>query len=179
MTLWLTHDQARAVADHARRAAPQEACGLIAGVGGRAARIIPIPNAAADPLRRYDMEPAALVRAMFDIQRERLQLIGIYHSHPHSDPVPSSVDIDRAAYPDAAYLIVSLRAPQPQFAAWRIQRRRVERVDLCVGAAPPDADAAAPLSSAGRAAVLMAVAVAFVFLIVLSLALLPPAPPLP
>lgn len=178
MTLWLTHDQARAVADHARSAAPQEACGLIAGTGERAVRVIPIPNAAADPLHRYDMEPAAFVRAMFDIQRERLQLIGIYHSHPHSDPVPSPVDIDRAAYPDVAYLIVSLRARQPQFAAWRIQRRRVERIDLCVGAAPP-APAAAPLSPAGRAAVLTAVVVASVFLLVLALALLPPAPPLP
>ncbi len=178
MILWLTHDQARAVAAHARGAAPHEACGLIAGAGGRAVRVIPIPNAAADPRRQYDMEPAAFVRAMFAIQRDRLQLIGIYHSHPHTDPVPSPADIDRAAYPDAAHLIVSLRAQQPQFAAWRIHSRRVERVDLHIGAAPPP-PTPAPLSPAGRVAAATAAAIAFVFLIVLALSLLPPAPPLP
>jgi proteasome lid subunit RPN8/RPN11 len=178
MSLWLTHDQARAIAVHAREEAPREACGLIVGANERAVRIVSIPNAAADPLHHYEMETTAFVRAMFAIQRERLQLIGIYHSHPRTEPVPSRVDLTRAAYPDVAYVIVSLRGDEPQFAAWRMRGHRVERADLHIDMSPPP-PAPARLSSAGKAAVIAALVLAVVFLIVLSLALLPPAPPIP
>jgi proteasome lid subunit RPN8/RPN11 len=44
-----------------------------------------------------------------------LEHLGIYHSHPTGENVPSPRDIERALYPDAAYLIVSSqpRAARP------------------------------------------------------------------
>ena len=36
-----------------------------------------------------------------------LQLLGIYHSHPHGVNEPSRADVARAYYPDAAYFIIS------------------------------------------------------------------------
>ena len=35
-------------------------------------------------------------------------LFAIYHSHPNAPAVPSSADIEHAAYPEALHLIISL-----------------------------------------------------------------------
>jgi len=40
-----------------------------------------------------------------------LDLLGIYHSHTRSAAYPSRTDVAQAYYPDAAYVIVSLRDP--------------------------------------------------------------------
>lgn len=178
VTLWLTYDHAQAIARHAQEESPREACGLIVGVSARADHTIPIPNVAADPLHNYEMDSAAFMLAMAEVQRARLQLIGIYHSHPHSEPLPSPTDIACASYPDTPYVIVSLYGSHPCFAAWNIRGHRVERADLHIGInSPPPAPT--NLSSAGKTAIVISIAVAFIFLIVLSLALLPPAPPIP
>ncbi len=178
MTLWLTHDQARAIAQHARRERPNEACGLVAGAAERAAQVIPVPNTAADPQRCFEMDSVLFARAVRDIQRAGLRLIAIYHSHPNTDPVPSPADIACAAYPNTVYLIVSLRGPDASFAAWRFHGSHVEKVDLHIGNSPPP-PLPEPLTSAGRVAVTVAALTAVVFFIVLALTLLPPAPPLP
>jgi proteasome lid subunit RPN8/RPN11 len=44
---------------------------------------------------------------MREIRGAGLQLLGIYHSHPHGANEPSRTDIARAYYPDAAYFIIS------------------------------------------------------------------------
>ncbi len=48
------------------------------------------------------------------------ELVAIYHSHPLSQPYPSPTDRAEAHYPDAFYLLVSLRAPEPELRAYRI-----------------------------------------------------------
>lgn len=52
---------------------------------------------------------------MKEIRAAGLQMLGIYHSHPKGDNSPSSSDISRAYYPDAAYFIISSlpEAPKP------------------------------------------------------------------
>lgn len=48
------------------------------------------------------------------------ELIAIYHSHPVSQPYPSPTDRVEAYYPDAAYVLVSLRTPEAEVRAFRI-----------------------------------------------------------
>ena len=177
-TLCLTDEQAQAIVRHVLAEVPREACGLIAGRDSRAESIIPALNTAVDPLHFYEIDHRALVQSIFEIERSGLALIGIYHSHPTGDPIPSQTDIARAAYPDVAYLIVGLRGGEPRLSGWRIRHHEVEPVTLHIGAAPPEA-APDPLSKSQKAAILISVIVAFVFMIVLSLSLLPPAPPIP
>jgi proteasome lid subunit RPN8/RPN11 len=177
-TLWLTDEQAQAIVRHVLAEVPREACGLIAGRNNRVERIIPAANAASDPQHFYEIDHRALVQAMFEIERSGLTLIGIYHSHPNGDPIPSQTDIAQAAYPDAVYLIVGLRGAEPRLSAWRIRRHEVEPVTLHIGTTPPEAGHD-QLSKSQKAAILISVIVAFVFMIVLSLSLLPPAPPIP
>jgi phosphoribosylformylglycinamidine synthase len=46
-----------AIAAHARQASPQECCGLLIGDDGRITEAVATQNAAADPLRRYEISP--------------------------------------------------------------------------------------------------------------------------
>jgi proteasome lid subunit RPN8/RPN11 len=177
--LWLTEAQARTIAQHALDDAPCEACGLVGGVGIQARRVVPLPNTAADPTRSYYADPAALARTLIEFDRDGLTLLGIYHSHPAGDPRPSNADIQLAHYPDSTYLIVGLRGHEPELGAWNIRNGRVHPVTLHIGLTPPDTPEPALLSDAQRAAILMSALLAFVVMIILSLVLLPPAPPIP
>lgn len=178
MRLWLTHYQVLAIAQHARCEHPREACGLIAGNAERAVQIIPVPNVAVDPEHCFEMDRAAFERAVSDIQCAGLRLIAIYHSHPNAEPLPSPADVACAAYSGAVYLIVGLRGLDVSLAAWRFHGRCVERADLYIGNNPPPLSST-PLTSAGKAAVVVAAVTAFIFFIALALTLLPPAPPVP
>ncbi len=176
-TLWLPDHHLEALVAYARAGVPNEVCGILAGHGGAVQRVIPVENTAADPRHHYTLDARALSRHLPALEREGLDLIGFYHSHPDSDPIPSVTDIALAAYPDSVYLIISLKSAVPRVAAWHIYRGRVDSVELHRGTNPPQAASdRAPLSPVERAAVFVTVLLAFALLIVVSLVLLPPAP---
>src|SRR5687768_9582309 len=55
------------------------------------------------------------------------ELVGIYHSHPVSQPYPSPTDRAEAHYPDALYILVSLRTGTPEVRAFRIDSEQFVR----------------------------------------------------
>lgn len=177
IVLWLTQEQARFITQHAFAESPREACGILGGSGGRVTQVISIPNDAADPQHFFEMEPALLAQAFFDLQRDGLTLLGFYHSHPRGKPIPSTVDIDRALYPDAAYLIVGLQDDEARLAAWQIRYRQVQSVTLHVGDGPPEP--VEEMNGVQRIAILLSAIIAVLIVLVVSLALLPPPPILP
>lgn len=95
--------------EQARRSPALECCGLLAGRDGVIARVLPTGNAASDPANSYDISPEELFRLMREMREAGLELLGIYHSHPNGQNEPSASDVERAYYPDAAYLIISPR----------------------------------------------------------------------
>lgn len=119
MNLSLAPGLLEEIIEHARRCYPKEGCGLL--VGRQAAdRFIAVDNASASETA-YDMEPAQLIGALRDLRAGGERLVAIYHSHPRGPAQPSRSDIERAYYPEAAHLIVSLAEPEhPQAAAFRI-----------------------------------------------------------
>jgi [CysO sulfur-carrier protein]-S-L-cysteine hydrolase len=94
--------------EHARREAPWECCGLLAGHPGATLAIFPAANALGGATR-YEIAPEELFSLLRAIRDAGLELTGIYHSHPRGDNYPSRADIDRAYYPQAAYLILDPR----------------------------------------------------------------------
>lgn len=175
MRLWLTPAQADMIGRHALSERAEEVCGVIAGMGEQARQIIPIPNAADDRAHHFQFDERAYVEAMFAIERAGLSLIGIYHSHPNGDPIPSQTDIRQAYYPDTAYLIVGLRYGEARLAGWNIRPGEVNPVEIYIGIqAPPPASV--PMSKAEKTAILLATLIAVIFMLLLSLTLLPPAP---
>ncbi len=120
------------IVSHARSAYPLEGCGLLAGFGNSAARFIPITNRLGSA-SAYDMEPAELVEALRSIRESGESLVAIYHSHPRGPARPSALDIQKAYYPDAAYIIVSLATPEsPAVRGFRIVDGEVTEIELHV-----------------------------------------------
>jgi hypothetical protein len=124
------------------------------------------------------MDHPAFVRAVFQFQKQGLNLIGIYHSHPAGEPIPSPADVAQARYPDVAYVIIGLGSSNPQLAAWSIRNYEVTRVDLVMGQ-PPQPGGHLELSTTGRAAIILSAIIAIILALVISLSLLPPAPVIP
>ncbi|HLJ69528.1 MAG TPA: M67 family metallopeptidase [Chloroflexota bacterium] len=117
---------------HARREFPNEACGLIATLDGRAMAIYPIRNAEASPVA-YSMDSQNQLRAMLEIEDRGWELGGIYHSHTRTRAYPSRTDIARAFYPETTYIIVSLADfDDPEIRGFSIQGEEVREVQLTV-----------------------------------------------
>jgi [CysO sulfur-carrier protein]-S-L-cysteine hydrolase len=124
--LELDQDHYQALVAHARAEYPNEACALLAGRDGAVDRVYALPNAEASPTF-YVVEPRAQLRAMTEMDDLGLDLVGIFHSHVATEAFPSRTDVELAAYPDAAYLILSLADPDaPVLRAFRIRDGRVD-----------------------------------------------------
>ena len=96
---------------HARESLPNEGCGLIVGKGCVADRLIPMENVLASATS-FEMEPAVMVSLFRAMRESGEDLVAIYHSHPSGPEYPSSQDIQKARYPNAAQLIVSFEQPE-------------------------------------------------------------------
>jgi len=105
----------------ALREAPNECCGLFAGVVrdgvAQVERIYPLVNAAASPVL-YESDVHSIKAAYLDMDRRELVFIAVYHSHPTSLPVPSKTDLERNASEEVVNLIVSLAVDPPLVRGW-------------------------------------------------------------
>jgi len=112
VTLVLEPRHVTAIRRHGEADYPYEACGLIGGLadGSRlvAVQLVPLPNARSDAARnRYLIDPDAFRRAQQRLDRDGLDIIGVYHSHPDHPPIPSQYDRDHA-WPRLVYVIAAV-----------------------------------------------------------------------
>jgi len=112
---------------------PDEACGLLAGepAAGAVGRLYPTRNAQRSA-RVYSVEPLDLLHADRDAERSGMQLIGVFHSHTHTDAYPSTTDVDQALDPGWHYVVVSLRDTHPVVRSYRIAEGRVDEESVVV-----------------------------------------------
>jgi proteasome lid subunit RPN8/RPN11 len=123
----------QALLEEARRSLPSECCGLLGGYGEQVSHIFPATNALASPAA-YEIAPAELLALFRRLRAEKLDLVGIYHSHPTGDNFPSARDRERAYYPETAYVIVSPRAEaQAPVRAFLIRDDEVTELQVEVG----------------------------------------------
>ncbi|PYS42913.1 MAG: hypothetical protein DMG14_02515 [Acidobacteria bacterium] len=129
MDLTLAPDILEQLIEYAKNAYPHEACGLLVGRNA-ADRFIPITNISAHA-REYEMDPGELIAALRSLRDMGEELLAIFHSHPHGPAEPSKTDIERAYYPEAAHLILSLAEPErPLALAFRIVDGEVLPIEL-------------------------------------------------
>jgi len=93
--------------EQARREPIAECCGLLAGCEGVITHVFPAANAAPDPAKNYEIDPRETVRLLREFREQKLEFLGIYHSHPNGKNEPSARDIELAYYSEAIYFIVS------------------------------------------------------------------------
>jgi proteasome lid subunit RPN8/RPN11 len=100
---------------------PYEACGLLAGPpGGSAATRFYRCRNTAESARVYTVDPHDHLLAERDAERRGWEIVGVVHSHTHTDAVPSPTDLAQAPDPGWHYAIVSLRVDEPSVRSWRI-----------------------------------------------------------
>jgi proteasome lid subunit RPN8/RPN11 len=127
--LTLTQAQLRQIFEHTQAEAPNEACGLLAGIAQHVIQVLPATNVARNPRVEYLMDPQSQIRHFQAIEEQGLELLGIYHSHPASPAYPSPTDLSMAFYPETVYAIVSLTENQsPVMRTFRIVDSQVEEV---------------------------------------------------
>lgn len=117
-----------AIAAHARESAPAECCGILIGRGQELVEAVRCRNLSDNP-NRFLIDP----QDHFDVMRRSraggLEVVGFYHSHPHSAPEPSATDLAEASYPDHLYLIVGL-LDAPVFRLYRFREGLFEDVAM-------------------------------------------------
>jgi len=119
-----------AIDAHAERAFPEECCGTLLGYdrddGVREiVTVEPVENTKGENRqRRYLIEPKALLHAEKSARAQKLDVVGIYHSHPDHPSQASEFDRDHAM-PFWSYTIVSCMAGKAvQTQSWRLRDDR-------------------------------------------------------
>ncbi|MED4957336.1 M67 family metallopeptidase [Paenibacillus sp. FSL R5-0527] len=91
---WIIPDGIRRqMLEHGRNCFPEEGCGLLFGTNAESpftviTGYLPVANTSPAPLHRFELAPDEWVRSCFDPS-----LVGIFHTHPTSRPVPSPEDL--------------------------------------------------------------------------------------
>lgn len=112
---------------HAREAAPEECCGLLIGTADAITASVRARNTAAEPHRCYRVDPRDHFSAIRRARAAGLDVIGAYHSHPASLPLPS--ETDRAeAFEGFIFLIIG----RSDLRAWRLSSGNFTEVSLVV-----------------------------------------------
>jgi [CysO sulfur-carrier protein]-S-L-cysteine hydrolase len=112
---------------------PNEACGLLGGdpATGRVQRFYPCRNLAASS-RVYTVDPKDHLHADRDAEERGFDLIGVVHSHTHTEAYPSPTDVEQALDPDWHYVIVSLRDEAPVARSYRIADGKIAEEPIVV-----------------------------------------------
>ena len=118
-----------AIVAHARDAAPAECCGVLLGFPEEILEALRVRNLADSPAR-YLLDPAEHVRIRRDARTSGMEVLGFYHSHPHSPAEPSDTDVAQAEYPGSLYLIVSLSGTRPAARLFRWSTTAFEELPL-------------------------------------------------
>jgi proteasome lid subunit RPN8/RPN11 len=88
-------------------------------------------NIAASPTR-FLIDPKDHIDARRAARSRGLEVLGFYHSHPHSRAWPSPTDVSEADYPDAVHLIVGLSGGSADARLFRIASGSVIELPLIV-----------------------------------------------
>jgi proteasome lid subunit RPN8/RPN11 len=137
-----------AMIDHAVRGLPNEACGLLGARWGSdlVEAFVPVRNADAST-KTYSIGPDGFAEADRVLLPLGLDVIGVMHSHTHTDPYPSPTDVAAADNPLLEgwhYVIVSLRDTAPMLRSWILDDRTIVETPVAIVADP------APATGAGN-----------------------------
>jgi proteasome lid subunit RPN8/RPN11 len=123
------------IVEHARRALPAEAVGLLGGdANGRATVAVPLPNLAG--ARAFVADPFVQFNAERGLRQAGLSLLAIYHSHPGGGARLSAADRAFAERRPIAQVVLALdcpRHPGEEIRAYRVEGGAAVEIGLRVG----------------------------------------------
>jgi proteasome lid subunit RPN8/RPN11 len=103
----------KVMVSHARKTYPNECCGAMLGSSLDGEKLvsvaIPLENAfAGAQAQRYELRPEDLLAADKVARERRMDLIGIYHSHPDCDAYFSKTDLQNSC-PWYSFVVLSIQ----------------------------------------------------------------------
>ena len=111
--------------EHAKRESPLECCGILSGKEKTVEKAFELKNTEESPIQ-YSMSPRDQMKVFEEMERESMEMVAIYHSHPHTIPVPSETDVKLAFYPDISSIIISLKEREnPVIKAFQIGKEAI------------------------------------------------------
>lgn len=109
------------IGEHAISCYPEEACGLLVGTNATntVLEFHPCTNIARSA-RVYTLDPGQHLRIDRDAEDRGLEVIGVMHSHTHTEAYPSATDVAEAPDPAWHYMIVTLKRGVAEPRSFRI-----------------------------------------------------------
>ena len=118
---------------HARKCYPLEACGILVGViQGRIRlvwRVFKTRNVLGSS-SAYQIDAEEQFQIFLQAERDAMEVLGFYHSHPFWQAKPSGVDVSSAHYPGCSYLIYSVPDDELRSYIWKGDRFVSESVRI-------------------------------------------------
>lgn len=142
--IYLTKEQFKDIIEHAKKEYPKEACGILAGKIVHAPqntdhgpqvkiveRVYKMQNVSEKPEVCYFMDPKEQLKVFKEIRQLGIEMLGIYHSHTNAPASPSARDCEMAFYPEADYVIISLKDfNNPEVGAFKITEGSIKEEQI-------------------------------------------------
>ena len=109
------------------RALPDEGCGLLLGTPDGVVREVMASENLAHSAKVYEIDSRVMLRATRESDAEGTVILGVFHSHTHSEAYPSATDVAQAPDPQWHYVLVSLRDVPTVVRSYRIARGHDQR----------------------------------------------------
>lgn len=120
------------IISHCREVYPKEACGILGGRGDTVKKVYRAVNVD-DSSVTFRIEPFQILKSL---KKDGLEMIAVYHSHPHAKAYPSAIDVERASEPYSTYvsiyMIVSLVQGEPEVSVFAIKDRDIREMELII-----------------------------------------------
>lgn len=118
----------------ARKGAPIEQCGLLAGNSLERKIVSQVTMANVDKSDdHYTMDPAEKIKVAKELREKELDVVGHWHSHPYSPARPSDEDVKAATDEGAIYGLTSvMEESKVPFNLFRIRQGRATPVKILV-----------------------------------------------
>ncbi len=135
--IWqIKSEEYQKVIDHMCEGFPLEACGLFLGPidseykpSGEIVKFWPTKNSA-ESARIYEIDSLDQLKASRYAQENDLEIIGVVHSHTHSEAYPSETDVSLAIDSSWLYSIVSLMEEETVMNSFQIAEDNILEATL-------------------------------------------------
>ena len=137
--LSIDNDKLHFIKDQVKKSYPSECCGLLIGTDTLEKKVVevcPVQNKNAERTHnRYEIEGKEFVKIDKEASKKRLQIIGIYHSHPDHPAIPSAYDTEHA-WVGYSYMIAAVEKGEPiDIRSWIFNEEKKqfeeEEIKLC------------------------------------------------
>ena len=128
--LYLSKSQKDGLIEYSKKEAPNEACGILAGKGGKVEKVYQMANTDKSS-KTFFMEPKEQLKVRKEIRNSGLEMAGIYHSHLETEAYPSAHDVGLAFYSETSYVIISIKdRDNPNIRSFKIAEGKIAEEEV-------------------------------------------------